>query len=384
MPVCGEGEFSFSPASFHASFITEAEITILDVRDSRVLLHTKATDRRSFFIPPGQFSPDGCFIACETQRCGIHVWRNTPTGYIPWGTIQSRFPFDGFSISPTAISILTWGAGGIQLLHPDNRVGILSPKATESDDQDDNHLVTTGGAYIATTRQGGRIIRILDSLSGIPQQPIDAGMSTLDIRIVGNTIFALGKRKVTGLSLGAGGAPRAASDRTLAELGLTKHRTLSSDGSQIAFVGNKLLLYNIDTQQISGCRVPRVLRGSEGIQFSPDGRQLWFWTVVYEHRPGYPFDANGHFVQVEIEGGRLANPAVHNVKGWSLFTFLRSLGGYRIGSGGRWVEDPRGRKLLWLPTSWRVRDAHDMRWEGDALVLVDCRHPEPIIIRFQP
>ena len=33
-----DGGFSFSPVSFHASFSTETEVTILDVQDSKVLL----------------------------------------------------------------------------------------------------------------------------------------------------------------------------------------------------------------------------------------------------------------------------------------------------------------------------------------------------------
>ena len=384
IPFC-RGTFSFSPASFHASFVTEREITILDVRDSKILLHTKATNRSSFFEPPGQFSPDGCFVACETQSCGIRVWRNTPTGYIPWGTVRSRFPFDGFSISPTAVSILTWGTGGIQLLHPGNHINTLPMDDDKDDDEDENHLASTGGVYIATARRWGEAIKVLDSLSSLRQQVVDVrGNPTMDIKIVDNTIFVLGKYKFAKLGLGASGAWEFTFDESLAQLDPPELCALSNDGSQIALVRGGLFLYNIESRQTSKCRVPRVLRGAKGIQFSPDGRQLWFWTVAYDRRPGYPFDADGYFVQVETEGGRLANPSVRKVKGWSLFSFLRSLDGYRIGSGGRWVEDSGGRKLLCLPTNWMVRDAGDMRWEGNALVLVDSCHPEPIIIQFQP
>jgi len=57
-----DGKFSFSPASYHASFVTETKIAILDVRASETLFQTNTPT--SPFIPPGRFSPDGCFFAC--------------------------------------------------------------------------------------------------------------------------------------------------------------------------------------------------------------------------------------------------------------------------------------------------------------------------------
>ena len=83
-----EGEFSFSPVSFHASFVTQTEVIILDVQDSKLLLHTTVVLKYS--LPLGQFSPNGCFFIYETLESEICVWQNTATGYIPWSTLRPR------------------------------------------------------------------------------------------------------------------------------------------------------------------------------------------------------------------------------------------------------------------------------------------------------
>ena len=73
-----DGEFLFSPVSFHASFVTGMGVVILDVRGSKILLRVEAA--QPLYRPPGCFSPDGCFFACGTLENGICVWKNTSTG----------------------------------------------------------------------------------------------------------------------------------------------------------------------------------------------------------------------------------------------------------------------------------------------------------------
>ena len=152
------GKFSFSSVSFHASFVSETEVVILDIRDSKVLLHTRAT--QLLYTPPGQFSPDGRFFACGTSLEDIFIWENTIAGYMPWNTLKPRLPSEGFSFSPTAISILSWGPGGVQLLHPTNHVSPLPSDEIESHHQGSNHLVAspTNMTHVATARQEGIVV----------------------------------------------------------------------------------------------------------------------------------------------------------------------------------------------------------------------------------
>jgi hypothetical protein len=152
------GKISFSSVSSHASFVSEAEIVILDIRDSKVLLQTKAT--QLLYTPPGQFSPNGRFFACGTSLEDIFIWENTITGYIPWNTLRPQLPSKGFSFSPTAISILSWGPGGVQLLHPTNHVSPLPSDKIESHHQGSNHLVAspTDRMHVATAQQEGIVV----------------------------------------------------------------------------------------------------------------------------------------------------------------------------------------------------------------------------------
>ena len=77
------GGFSFSPISFHASFVTLTEVIVLDVQNSKLLLTKMAQGYNS-----GQFSHDGCFFACGISMHEICVWQNTPTGYVPWSSLR--------------------------------------------------------------------------------------------------------------------------------------------------------------------------------------------------------------------------------------------------------------------------------------------------------
>jgi hypothetical protein len=119
------GRFSFCPVSSHASFVSETGVVILDAWDSKVLFQTKAT--QLLYTPPGQFSADGRFFACGTSREEVFIWENTTAGYVPWSILRPRLPFEGFLFSPTAVSILSWGPGGVQLSHLNNSRGSLPP-----------------------------------------------------------------------------------------------------------------------------------------------------------------------------------------------------------------------------------------------------------------
>ena len=395
------GEFSFSPVSCHASFVTPTKVIILDVRNSNTLLHTEAA-KVSYESSPGSFSPGGFSFACKTLKRDISVWKNTPTGYIPWSTVRPRLPCRGFSFSPTATSILTWGPDGIQLLRPDNRVGPSTSDAIEPYHRRDNHLVTSSadGTWIATARREGRIITILDSFSGNPRHSIDVGSRIQDMRFVRDTILVVGDYRLVGWDVETDGT-REVEARAWIPAG--KHLTISNDGAHIACLGfpssdaphpdgdpliyYELCLYDVKSQQVvSRCRAQRRLdAGVEGVRFSPCDSELWFWSLADDDVLNHMFGSCNRLTRVGIEGGRLASVTTSASKDrLSLFAYLHSRDRFHVRSGGRWVEDSRGRKLFWLPPNWRVRDWHDTMREGNFLALVNGHHEKPIVIQFQP
>lgn len=358
------------------------EIAVLDVRDSKILLQTKAA--RPLYKPPGRFSPDGCLFACGTLGNEICVWKNTSTGYVPGSSLESRLPFEWFSFSPTAVSILTWGPGGVQLL--DNNFRFPSPDRTAARHNCGDHLVaySKDGTRIATARRGDSVVTVLDLLSDTLQRSIDTAVGILDIGIVNNVIVVADARELVSWHLEAGEILRSACDAIVAEIAVVsadpdvvEHFTLSADCSWIAFtIGRTVFLYDVHAQRIPnkftmGCDVV-------DIRFSPYGRQLCF--ILDDDFYGHQDNTPDRTSPETVEEWRIVNVTESAWSRDGLFPPHE----YCFQQESGWIEDSRGRKLLWLPPSWRMTYCLDTRWTGDFLALVDARHPEPIIVKFEP
>ena len=361
------GILSFSPVSFHASFVTWYEITVLDVRDSKVLL--RAEEPQGLENESGRFSPDGGFFACGTSSGRIRVWKNTSTGYTTWASFKIRSLFDSFSFSPTAISILVWGLSGVELL--DNHADVLSPNTITPDSGYDDYLMahSKDGTRIATAWRGGDVITVVDPLSDAPERSINTAMEILDVGIVGNTVFATDSHEVVGWD---------------PEVGEIVHRALcvvvevidpedDDPCSLVTFtVHGIIFLYRFRDQEVyQKCTVDRDVMD---IRSAPDGHQICFVTeanlLEAIHPQGCTVEQFVGLSEEFTEG--LCSP-----------DDPFSLHGCHIPPWSTWIGGDGNRKLLWLSPSWR-----DSGWKatqnGGFLVLVIQFPLMPIIIAFQP
>jgi len=385
-----DGAFSFSPVSFHASFLTTRKVIILDVRDLGTLLRIEETTGQHV-EESGCFSPDGRFFAYMTSTDEIHVWKNMSTVYVPWSNFVPQFlGFRGFAFSPSAISILSWGNCGIELL--DNHLRPPSPKNTRHRRTTGAHLVaySADGTRIATARSHDGVVTVLDPLLDTPQRHINTNMQILEIKIFDNVLFVADKHELVSWDLGVGRTGRDAHGvkrMTLDGILWTGWCKLSKDCSQIAVVTERMVsLYDIKTREIlnecmmgqgflEGCWMEDIWN----MRFSPDGSQLWF-SLGSPWATGPHYCAMLHITEdwrsAEATGGLLED-------GWSQDSRFPPPG-YRIRLGAGWVEGPGGRRLLWLPPNWRTMHMAEAMWDGNFLALVDSRHPEPIIIEFRP
>ena len=367
-----DGEFSFSSVSIHASFTTKTKVIILNLQDLRILLQVGAPS--SFYSPPGLFSSNGCFFACGTEQSEICIWKNTSTNYIPWCNLQPRLPFRGFSFSPTKSSILTWGNAGIQLLEPNNHPTNLSPKKFKHCQQHGNHLVaySADGTYIATAQEGDGVITVLDALLSTPEQIFNTTIPIMDIKIINNTIFVAGRDVLVKWHLEMGRI--VSGSRSIVMRTGWPRAALSGDCSYIGFASSdQVLLYDIQAQRA----LYNDTTGDDimDIRFSPDGQKLWFTCPIFSDDPTIPFG------ELEVkEDGNVTKKELSDI--W-LWVDLFSSHGLQVGWGSEWVEDSKGKKLLWLPLSWRTKDSRCVRWDGNFLAFVDSHHLEPIIIEFQ-
>ena len=379
--LCYSEHFSFSPVSFHASFIENMKIIVLDVQSGKLLLEARVDH-----LKKGLFSPNGHFFACSTQPHVICVWQNTSTGYVLQSNLRPQLSFEKFSWSPTSTSILCWGSKGIQLLHPNNcHDSLLSPNEVQHYHIYSSKLLAYSAdwAYIGIAEKYSGIITILDCLSGTPLQVINTDMKIRDIKIVNNTIFVVDMCKLSGWDLetnrvayGGYGSGNMTINQTLAIGADAQWLALSHDCCQIAFTrGETVFLYDIKSQEILKSIKHHIV---SDIQFSPDGSQLWFSSRGGISDCGYYFER----LEVAEDWDSILVAKGSPVDGQLLFN-LSSPHGYCIRRNSGWVVDSRGSKLLWLPPVWRAGYWDKVRWDGNFLALIISNQPEPIIIEFQ-
>ena len=380
------GTFSFSPVSFHASFVTGTGIVVLDVRTSKLLLQTRVA--RTDLSPPGWFSPDGQLFACGTSQYDICVWQNTSAGYTPWNNFCSRLPFKGFLSSPTSSSMLTWGLTWVQLLHPNSYPG--PPDSNPIHRQRGYHLVARFAdcARIATTRIGSGVVTVLDCPLGTLRQSIDTRMKILDIKIVDDTVVVVDISMLARWDPQTGrrvhGARSVPTDEVAVDNSAV-YLTLSRDCSQVAFIeasqrgtGLGVRLRGVEPPGAIASLGPRHSENVVDIRFSLDQRELWLLNSVKVLSL-----SSFHVMKLGVGGsGGRRKVTTETLEGtWSwvhLFSF-----GYHIGTDARWIKDTRGTKILWLPPTWRSVRGLDVRWDGNFLALIASNHPVPIIIEFQ-
>ena len=219
-------------------------------------------------------------------------------------------------------------------------------------------------------------------------------MRILDIKIVGDAIFVADGHKLVSWGLETGKLVHDDETAAIAASTSDPYLALSNDCSQIAFADNKTLssydekkisLYNVQTRRILHSHTVRDT--VEDIRFSPDGRQLWFATILDGVVIG--------LVKLERgEGGEfvgVAEEVIGDKRSDSALSWANLFSSHAWRCGGKferdtfeWVADSKGSKLLWLPLSWRVKESRDVRWDGNFLAFVGSDYPGPIVIEFRP
>ena len=367
-----------SPVSFHASFVTQKKTIILDIQDSKLLLQTDVAQHDA--VLQGQFSPDGYFFACKKSVHESGVWKNIPTGYMPWSSLRSRLDIWGISWSPASASILCKSNYGIQLLCLSSCLSPPPPSMIEPIYGPQNHLVaySVDQVHIVMAQQSDNVVTVLNYHLGTSQKFIDTDMQILDVKIVDNTIFAIDNHilvswdfKAGGIAHNTHGTRRMIPDWTQGHWG---NMSLSHDCSWIAaYTHYSALVFYVKTLRGYNIKIDGKI---SGIQFSPDGHKLWIsGGGLY------------YFVKLEVPGNWNSldgedQTILEATEGDGELLFSHSSCGHSCGIDFKWVMDPQGRKILWLPPNWRFNDWREARWDGNFLALLHKHHPEPIIIEF--
>ena len=282
-------QISFSPASLRVAVASVNSTIIRDARNSNILLEASAS--RTLGSYTGHFSPDGNFFAC-TEKQGVHIWKATSEGYALWARFPLRFSATAggaFAFSPDSGSVVGWGLGIMEVWKLDHSV---NPQSSEQPwDFWNSHLVgfSTNGTHAAIGRASSRIVTVVDLRSGASEIVDEVDLGIVDIKMVDDTVFALGWMRVDIWNLTAG--PYEEEERGVRRAGLVQShkvvrmlndrhayavypRLLDDQCRTAVFIwATDMILFDAD----SGARLAYYSAPSRfrGLRFSPDGRQLW-------------------------------------------------------------------------------------------------------------
>lgn len=254
-------------------------------------------------------------------------------------------------------------------------------------------------------QQKGNLVTVLDFKSSVPWLTIEASMEVCGIRVIKNTIVAIGQKKVIAWNL-PGKSPLPGtrlsiqdSTKTIEIIPRPKEDTqdnklhsssdtstkkvkediavaasISLDFCYIAFLMDNggvgvgdLCLWNAPTGQYI-CHTQISLKAIPW--FVPSGNNLW--CIL----------GGGKAEVWEIVDGKLKRGmSVYDIEHGPLGYPWVSSCGYQVMNDGS-VFGLGKRKLLMVPPAWQL-DVVQRVWNGNFLVLLNARTPKPIIIEFK-
>ncbi|KAF9644920.1 hypothetical protein BDM02DRAFT_3190178 [Thelephora ganbajun] len=383
------GRFRFHLTSSRLVFTTGRSIMVWDGQDSKFLL--ESTDVYCYEVELMSFSSDGRFLAYGVEPPGIHLWKESPTGYtIHRKLISNTGEFRKVLVSPNGESIIGSSGSVVQLWRTTDSITSLSDPSTLTFQR--NWTGFTLGfspdkALAAVTRIEDRTVVVLDLKSGIVRLTIDTGMEVHAMGMAESSVVVVGEEKVVTWNLPVGNRvlnPRSNVNDSVLTTTLNHSpfrnpipRPLTSVSPGLRHVAmmdqddiGHLYLYDVPTGQLLASVVTR---SDAYLWFTEDGRELWCvsrsgkadgWKIIE--------DSESDITKLEC-----LESSIHPSSGFP----WESSCGYEVTNGG-WVLGPSGKRLLWLPPSWRL-DRQSTMWSGRFLTLLDWKLLEPVILKLE-
>ena len=365
------------------------DLGILDVRDSKLLLEIRNSGSR----PGMSFSSDGRFFAYGSFDAEIHIWEESPTGYVPRRQLGSgiglhRTPL----LSPNGKSIITSIYNETQLWRTTDPITSPSSIPTRSLLPTNFLLdISPDGSLAATARSEDKMATVLDLQSGNPQLIIDTGMEIRGLWVTGNTITVFDGRRIIAWELSAGDHvlnARVTIRDSVWSITLD-HPTPPSKPPYVAAISRDLnyivILSQIEDSLTSGHRlgiydmptgnhlVGAIAQLAHTLWITPDGCEVGFSTSG-GHVGGWKIVKDGKSNVIGLE------PLPENLRPPGGYP-RRSSHGYDITDDG-WILNSRKKQLMWLPHHWREVYEEDHMWDRRFLGLLNWELPELIIVEL--
>jgi len=352
----------FSPTTYRISVLVpiprspDAELFILDVRSSEILLRDRVIGR----YWARSFSPDGTLFSASTKG-RLLIWKHTSGRYSRWGDFEQTSA--SLQFSPTSSSILGHTGPLLHVLYLDHfRPTLVSEPVTRTRCVP-RDAYSPHGTYIVTTYRGERAITITDLRSKNPSssQFIDTDFEISEIVLTGNVLLAKGSDVVvawllTGEGVVSGIYDNRRADHSESLWGISSWdttvesrdrnpgfwtRLLQRDRDRDKRDGDDRLEFSIEDGIVT-VRNPfgfdiRIYDAETGGTLEPDKALLHPGRTWYRFHNPYQDDCD--LYHRDLRKNREPTEC-----GWPIsHTTLRE----------GWVKDPEGKHRFWLHPRWR-------------------------------
>jgi len=322
------------------------------------------------------FSSDGRFFACGSIGQGIHLWKESPTGYV----IHRKLTFRGDTtplLSPDGESIIMSNNADTQLWRTTDPISPPSSVSTRSTKKPDFVLAfSPDKSFIATGRLGENIATIVDLKSGDPRLIVDTGMKIWGLGVTANTAIVIGEGKIITWKLPAGdGAPDAKANI---------HDSVRTTVLNHPPPFSGLLLSASISPDLGYLAITRGIMGGLDIYDTSTGKHL-VGATAHTYKPWFTRD--GSEVWDQSGGQRIIRGEGSDIIGLERLDWSgtpsggprwESSHGHEVTDDG-WIFDSRKKRVMWLPHHWRVFETCRI-WDERFLVLFSRELPELIII----
>ena len=380
------GECLFHPTLSRLAFASFRTGFIWDAQSSKLLLNFISNGQFACGDHPKRmsFSSDGHIFAYRTPNQGVHLWKESPTGYILQKSIPSPEIHIGPLLSPGGESIIIPYVLKIQLWHMEDPAPPIS--STEPTKRASFILeFSPDKTLAAVARLGEKTAIVLDIESGNPWLTINMGMEIVSLGITESTIVIVGggwivtwnlpqEDHTSNTRLNVGDGIQATTLGCSAPLHpvLLSCTSISPDLKYIAMAESTpevleiLNIYNLSTgKHLTGVKTEAWMPW-----FTPDGCEVWCKGAGFEEGWTITKDTESDLIKLEPLG-----PTAHPLGGFP----WQSCYGFEIAQNG-WILDSCGKRLLWLPRHWRLGDMC-RKWSGQFLGLLnDELLPEAVIL----
>ena len=379
----------FAPTLSRLAFIHQGEVLIWDARDSKFLLQFSGYYSGAMF-----FSSDGHSFACKIINQGIHLWKDSPTGYVLHRKLapgtgeftETRVSGEriGPFLSPNGELIIASKNRITCLWRTTDPITSLSNVPTQPTEPN-NFLLefSSDGSSAAVARLGENVATVLDLKSGNPRLIINTGVMICGLRVTGNSIFVVGEGRIITWNLPPGdhvldarakindGIRTITFDHPALVFGRLRPAQISPDFDYAVITrrgGDGLDIYDVAAGNLLAGTTADV---GEMLWITPDGREVWDldnwpnvgWKIVKDRKS-------------QIVGLERLPENTHPSGGYP----WTPPHGHKITKDG-WIFNSRKERLVWLPHNWRVQK-QGRKWDGRLLGLLHSELAEPIIIEL--